>query len=272
MKRLMRSVVLTVVFTVLGTPAIAGVPAVITKEIVEAVELAAKHSGKSFETPAAKRATIEEAQRLSGQYGSQVLKVVQDGGLEMLAAIPKYGDDLLKVATQASPQGRRALAMNAPELLPLARRVGVDAVELEAKIPGQATRAFKLFGDETGKVVAKTVAVEDLPRIMRYGEMADNDATRKLLIEAYQKEGRSLFERIPPKFVFAGGLTAAMLLSTHEMTATERAKAEVLRDNPEIVRDLMKHSTRVWAGVILILILILLWRFRLMPWHRNTGK
>jgi hypothetical protein len=99
--------------------------------------------------------------------------------------------------------------------------------------------------------------------------MADSKATRDLLLAAYQKEGRSLFERIPPNIVLAGGLSVSMLYGTHEMTAPERAKAEVLRNHPDIVRDVMNRSTAIWAGVALVLILFLLWRFGLMPWHRK---
>lgn len=163
--------------------------------------------------------------------------------------------------------------MNAPELLPLARRVGVDAAELEAKVPGQASHVFQLFGDDAGKAVAKTVRTDDLPRFIKYGEKADCEGTRKLLLETYQQEGPSLFERIPPKNILAGGLTAAMLLGTYEAAAEDRAKGDVLRNNPDIAREVMLHSTTVngiVGGIVLLfLIFVLLWRFGLMPGQRG---
>lgn len=254
----------------MSAQACAGIAGVITREALEStLDKAAKQSGKAIKDPVARKTALEEVKRLSEKNGPEVFKIVEDSGLEFLEAVPKYGDELVKVAAKASPQGRRALAMNVAELLPLARRVGMEAIELEAKVPGQSAHVFQLFGDNTGKVVAKNVATEDLPRIIKYGQMADSKATRDLLLAAYQKEGRSLFERIPPNIVLAGGLSVSMLYGTHEMTAPERAKAEVLRNHPDIVRDVMNRSTAIWAGVALVLILFLLWRFGLMPWHRK---
>lgn len=254
----------------ISAQACAGIAGEITREAIEStVDQAAKRSGRTIKGPVARKAAIEEVEHLSKKHGPEVFKIVEDSGLELLEAVPKYGDELLKIAAKASPQGRRALAMNVPELLPLAQRVGVEAIELEAKVPGQAAHVFQLFGDDAGKAVAKKVATEDLPRIIRYGEMADSEKTRNLLLAAYQNEGRSLFERIPFKLVLASGLSASMLYGTHQMTAPERAKADVLRKNPDIVRDVMNRSTAIWAGVALALILVLLWRFGLMPWHRK---
>lgn len=261
-------VTLSTVF--MSAQACAGFAGTITKNAIEStVNQAAKQSGRTLKDSVARKAAIAEVKQLSEKHGPEVFKIVEDGGLELLEAIPKYGDELLKIATKASPQGRRALAMNVQELLPLAQRVGVDAIELEAKVPRQAAHVFQLFGDDAGKAVAKNVMTEDLPRIIKYGEMADSKATRNLLLAAYQKEGRSLFERIPPNLVLAGGLSASMLYGTHEMTAPERAKADVLRNNPDIVRDVMNRSTAIWAGIALVIILVLLWRFGLMPWHRG---
>lgn len=261
---------LVMAIALISTQVCAGVAGTITREVIEAsVARAAKQSGRAVVTPLARKAAVDALEQLSAKHGGNVLKVVEDSGLELLEAFPKHVDELLRIAVKASPKGRRALAMNVSEMLPLARRVGVEAVELEAKVPGQAAQVFRVFGDDAGKTVATAVATEDIPRIIKYGEMADSKATRNLLLDSYRKEGRSLFQRIPPKLVLAAGLSASMLYSTHEMTASERAKAEVLRNNPEIVRDLMNRSTVLWAGIALVVLLLLLWRFGLMPWQRR---
>lgn len=255
--------------------ALSGVSSTVVREAAQAVETAALRSGRTFESEAAKKVAIAEAERLASAHGKGVLRVVEDGGLEIMPPITKYGDDFVKIAAQASPAGRRALAMNAPDILPLARRVGVDVVELEAKAPGQASHVFQLFGDDAGKAVAKTVRTEDLPRLIKYGEKADNEGTRKLLLETYQKEGPSLFERIPPKVILAGGLSSAMLLGTYGAGAEDRAKADVLQNNPDIAKAVMLHAATVngiVGGVILlVLILVLLWRFGLMPGQRRKS-
>jgi hypothetical protein len=95
--------------------------------------------------------------------------------------------------------------------------------------------------------------------------MADSAATRKLLLETYEKEGASLFRRIPPKLVLASGLTAAMLYGTNELT-------KVVREQPGILRNMVNHATTVFGVVALFTIILLLWRFGLMPWHRRRRR
>lgn len=264
-----------VLFTITGLvgPTAAGVVATVSTQAIElAVEQAAKVSGRKVAGTAAKAAATAEVKRLAVKHGEGVLKVVEDSGLELIEAIPKHGDELVQIAMKASPQARRALALNVDQMLPLTKRVGLDALELEAKVPGMSTHAFQVFGDDAGKVLAKSIPTQDIPRLVTYAEKADSETTRKLLLDKYAKEGPSLFQRVPPQVILAGGLSASMLLGTYEVSAPSRAKAEVLRNNPEIVRDVMNRSTTVWAGIALVVIVFLLWRFGLMPWHGRRSK
>ena len=262
------------VFLFMAAPAHAGLTGKALSDAIEsAVSAAGKVSGRSIVKAAEKEAANDAAGQLVKRYGDDVLKVVADGGLEALEVVPKYGDDFVRMAMSASAQARRSLAVNADELMPLARRVGVAALEIEAKVPGQAGRAISIFGDDAAKVLANEVKVQDLPRVIKYGERADSDATRKLLLEAYAKEGASLFERIPPKLVLSGGLSSAMIYGVHGITAPDRAKAAVLREHPEMVKDLMNRSTMIWALLVFSLLAAvigtLMWRFGLMPWRRK---
>jgi hypothetical protein len=160
--------------------------------------------------------------------------------------------------------------MNVPDLLPLARRVGVESLELEAKAPGLSSRVFQVFGDDAGKAIAKSVPREDVPRLLKYGELADSPKTRQMLLGAYEKEGRSLFERVPPKIVLASGLSAAMLLGTYEVTAPDRALAKSIEDNPGMAQAILSQKV-AWSALLTILVVgILLWRFGLMPWQRKV--
>lgn len=257
----------------LMVPAVAGIVTNVSAQAVEfAVEQAAKVSGRKITGTAAKTAATAQVKHLAQTHGAGVLKVVEDSGLEMLEAVPKHGDDLMQIAMRASPQARRALALNVDEMLPLTKRVGLDALELEAKVPGLSTRAFQVFGDDAGKVLAKSIPTEDIPRLVKYGEKADSAATKNLLLTRYKTEGPSLFQRIPPQLVLSVGLSSAMLLGIHDLSAESRAKADVLRANPEIARDVMNVSTVVWPGVALIIIMLVMWRFGLMPWHRRSSK
>jgi hypothetical protein len=256
------------------SPVEAAFTGAVTREVLElTLERSARNGSATLEDDAARALALSRLDRLSQHYGVGALRIVEDSGLELLDAMPAYGDDVLQLTARSSPAGRRALALNAQDLVPLARRVGVDAIELEARAPGQATKVFELFGDDLGKVAATAVRTQDMPRIIKYAELSDSAHTRGLLIDAYRKEGPGLFERIPPRLVLAGGLSSAMVLGVYEATAPSRAKAKVLEENPEIVRDVMNHSTLVWATVGLTMALILLWvTFGSLPWSLKNSS
>ena len=216
----------------------------------------------------------ETLERLAKKYGDDVLQVIDDTGLEFLEEIPKHGDELVDLAIKASPQARKAFARNLDELLPIARRTGTEVLELEAKSPGMAAKLFQLFGDDIGKSFAKSLPPEDIPRLVKYAEKADTPATRALLAETYQKEGASLFQRIPPKVVLAYGLTATMLYGTHRLTAPVVAAAEKIRDMDEsgfkeLAENVMSNITTYIFCFGLIVLLLLFWRNGWMPWHRS---
>ena len=270
------SVLLIIALQIISTATVFGsVGGKITQEIIErTIQKAAKTSGREIVELGAQKQARETLERLVKTHGDEVLKVVDDAGLELLQSVPKYGDEVVEMAMKVSPKARRALARNIPEMLPLARRVGVEALELEAKTPGLSTRVFNVFGDDAAKIIAKDVQKEDIPRLLKYGEMADSEKTRKLLLDAYKKEGKSLFERIPPKFVLASGLTATMLYGIIETTGPIGAIGDAINKlDPKdimIVIDRFIKSVTTWgAVVVLVIIILLLWRFGLMPWHRK---
>lgn len=251
------------------THGLANPSSTLTREVLERVlHESAEHSGREVLEGGARRTAIETLEHLSGKYGADALKIARDGGLELIEAVPKFGDEVFEIGIKASPEARRALARGIPELLPLAKRVGVEAIELEARTPGLALKTFSTFGDDGGKMIAKSAPAEDVPRLLSYGEKADSKATRDLLLEQYKKEGRSIFERIPPKLVLASGLSASMLYGTHRGTEPLQAMGDAIRQNEGLAKDAMTQFSLVGAVVVLVLAAILLWRFGLMPWQR----
>jgi len=265
---------LSAALLIIASPVLGGVGGKLTREMIEeTLGKAANKSGRGFLDQRAKKSATETLERLVKTHGDDVLKVVDDAGIELLEAVPKYGDDVVEIAMKASPEARRAFAKNIPDMLPLARRVGIEAVELEAKSPGLATKVFQVFGDDAAKGIAKNVPKEDIPGLLRYAENADNNQTRELLLETYKKEGKTLFERIPPSLVLSSGLTAAMLYGTHRMTEPGRKLSDKIdKLDPsgaeKVINQLITSGTAWGAVVLLALIVLLLWRFGLMPWHR----
>lgn len=251
------------------TEGIASPSSTITREVLERVlRESTERSGRELFEEGAKKSAIKTLERLSGKYGDDALMVARDGGLELIEAVPRFGDEVFEIAIKASPEARRAFAREIPELFPLAKRVGVDAIELEARTPGLALKTFSTFGDEGGKIVAKNAPTEDVPRLLSYGEKADSRATRDLLIETYEKEGKSIFERITPKLVLASGLSASMLYGTHRATAPLQATSAAIRENDDLAQNAVTLFGIIGGAIVLMLAALLLWRFGLMPWQR----
>lgn len=262
-------IILLVAFLLQPIEGIASPSSTITRELLERVlRESAERSGRDLLEEGAKKSAIETLERLAGRYGDDALKVARDGGLELIEAVPRLGDEVFEIAIKASPEARRAFARELPELFPLAKRVGVEALELEARTPGLALKTFSTFGDEGGKIVAKSAPSEDVPRLLSYGEKADSKATRDLLIDRYEKEGKSIFERIPPKLVLASGLSASMLYGTHRGTEPFQATGDAIRENDDLAKNAVSQFGMIGGGIVLILAALLLWRFGLMPWQR----
>ena len=252
-----------------STQGLASPSSTLTREVLERVlRESTERSGREVLEGGARRSAIETLERLSGKYGDDALKIARDGGLELIEAVPRFGDEVFEIAIKASPEARRALARGVPELLPLAKRVGVEAIELEARTPGLALKTFSTFGDDGGKMIAKSAPTEDVPRLLSYGEKADSKATRDLLLVQYRKEGKSIFERITPNLVLAYGLSASMLYGTHRGTEPFQAMGDAIRQNKDLAKDAITQFSLVGAVVVLVLAALLLWRFGLMPWQR----
>lgn len=233
----------------------------------EAVEFAFKKSGREVAEKAAREAVEQSVEAGVAKYGPRAARAVADGGVELVEATAKYGDDVMRVAVEATPAARRALALEPGRLLPLARELGAEAVEIEAKSPGLARRVFTSFGDDGARQVARQVPADDLPRLLTYAERADTPETRRLLLETYKKEGPSIFQRIPSSLVLATGLSASMLYGTHRATAPLDATADAIRDNPEIARDTANGFVWVFGIVAVLATVFVLAAFRLTPWH-----
>lgn len=153
-------------------------------------------------------------------------------------------------------------AVDADGLTPVVRAIGPEALQLQAKAPGIAERVVATFGPDGARKLATTVPAEDLPRLVAYADRADTAATRQALLAAYEKEGPSLFHRIPPKLVFAGGLTAAMVYGTHRATAPLAALGDQIRRDPRVATRALDTVALVCSSAVLLVIAGVTWRVR----------
>jgi hypothetical protein len=269
--RLLRSFIVSVVAIPASTGSACAAPGV-SQLVREAVEFAFKKSGREVAEQASREAVEQSVEAGVKKYGPRAAQAVAEGGVELVEATAKYGDDVMRVAVEATPAARRVLALEPGRMLPLVRELGEEALEIEAKSPGLARRAFTTFGDDGARQIARQVPADDLPRLLKYAEQADTPETRRLLLDAYKREGTSIFERIPASLVLATGLSASMIYGTHRATAPLDATADAIRDNPDIARDTANGFVWVFGIVAVLATVFVLSAFRLTPWHSRTSE
>lgn len=209
---------------------------------------------------------------LHARHGDVVLQMHRQYGEDFLHALGKQGDEVFQAIAKATPEATQALARNYDEMLPILKSFGTEALELEARAPGYATKVFNTFGRKGGSYISKNVPTEDIPRLVSYGNKADAPATRQLLLKQYKQEGAGLFQRIPPKLVMASGLSASLLYGTHRATEPLHQIGDLIKEeklNPEKV---WQTFTIIFGGIGLAIAILLMMRFGLMPWQRPKPK
>jgi hypothetical protein len=244
----------------------------VSQAVREVVEMVFRKGTREVAERVSREAAEQSVEAAATKYGPRAVQAVADGGLELIEAGTKYGDDVMRVAVEASPAARRVLALEPERMLPLVRELGEEAIEIEAKSPGLARRVFTNFGDEGARQIARNVPADDLPRLLTYAEKADAPATRVLLLEAYEKEGASLFQRIPASLVLASGLSATMLYATHRVTTPIQAMGNAIEKSPELARDATLRFVWILGAALLLATVFVLSSFRLTPWHARTGN
>ena len=198
-----------------SSPLLAGVAAAVAKSIPDAVEFAAKKSGKAL-SPAMRKSAEIAVEKAVANYGDDVLKTVTHGGLESLEVGAKYGDDFWRLCHSATPGAVRSLALHADNLMPIAKRLGPDFMVLEGKVPGLGAKTVQLFGDDAAKALAKAPA-DDLAKLVGYAEKADNAKTVAHLYNTYQKDNRIL-KYLNWKTIMASGLSVAAITGAYKVS------------------------------------------------------
>lgn len=240
---------------------------VVNQATRELVELLFRKGGREVTERLSREVAEQSVETAVSKFGPRATQAIMDGGLELVEAGARYGDDVMRAAVDATPAARRALALAPERILPLVRELGTEAVEIEAKSPGLARRVFSNFGDDGARRIAREVPAEDVPRLLAYAEKADTPATRIILLEAYEKEGASLFQRIPASLVLASGLSAGALYGTHRATAPLQAIADAVATDPVTRRRVTDWSMAILGAVALIVVTFVLSAFGLTPWH-----
>lgn len=235
--------------------------------IDEALNVAAKVSGKAL-GKAERALALGRLRDAALRYGDDALFAARKGGIELIDAAARHGDDVWRFASKV-PSGARALAMRTDELLPLARRMGPEVLEIEARSPGLARHVVGQFGDDAIRYFARSVPQADASKLLGYAAKADSPGTRALLLETYKKGGTRFLEKLDWKHIMATGLSVAMITAAYQTTDGIQEGLKALPEkSPEVFKDTVTHFFDritlpiVWPAMILGCGLALIWLLR----------
>ena len=276
-------VIISLVFTMTASfaqPVFAGPLNIGTKTVVkgleEILELASRISGRSL-GPVARCEALKQLERVELRYGTQALKAAGKGGLELMEAAGKYGDDIWKFS-RAYPAGARSLALHPETYLPLCRKYGSEVLALEAKAVGTAPSATKFFGKEGVNYLAVNAPAKDIPVILGMAAKAENRQVSKKLFELYRRTGGAILKHLEPKRILAYGLSGSMLMSAYQVSSGMKKGIETVSESVgnatetvaqnapdtvgENIREVTAPFTYPVSVIIFIALSMLLYRFR----------
>ncbi len=238
----------------------AGVEASPTSKVIqEVLEQAAKVSGKTL-TPASKEAAEIAMRKAIASHGDDIMRIVRVGGLETLEQGAKHGDDFWRLCSH-SPRAARSLALHADDLLPIARRIGPEVAELEARAPGMTLQIAEHYGDDGIRALTKAPA-DDISRLVCGAQNADSPATRELLLNMYKKskDGAKFLNKIDWKVVAATGLSASAIISAYKLS--DGVETVIEQEGPAVTKNIANTMRYVSWSLIVIFALLLLGLFR----------
>jgi hypothetical protein len=196
-----RSIIQTVVVSFCLAAIAAAVPA---KPVAELLEQLAKRGVKV--TPDATVAV----ERAFARHGHDALKAFRSAGGGLAEAAARHGDEVVTAALRV-PEAAPMLARRADELLPLVRSHGDDILRLEAKVPGLAVDAVRMYPEAADITRLARLDPEVAVRTLSYASKAADPSVRRQLLLAVEKHGSGLLERLPAAKILAYGLSAAII-------------------------------------------------------------
>lgn len=178
---------------------------------------------------------------LSKKYGDEIFPLIRRGGIELLEQSVHYGDEFWNLARQV-PAGARSLALHAPVLMGLAKRIGPEVLELEARTPGLSARVVQEFGDEGVRLLIHRPA-GDTVRLLGYAKKADSSQTKKLLWDCYKKSPASanFLDKLNWKHIMATGLSSAAIISAYKVANGLEAGINNPQSGKEIVSSYLSQ-------------------------------
>lgn len=248
---------------------------ILTKTFSEVLEQAAKVSGRVL-TPAAREAAELALKRSVTHYGDDILRIVKTGGLETLEQGAKYGDDFWLLCKRC-PNAARSFALHADELMPLAKRIGVEVAEMEAKAPGLTLRVASEFGDDAVRSLSKA-PVSDITQIVGYAQKTDSPAIRESLLTHYLKSAdkTKFLNSLDWKVIMSSGLSIAVITAAYNISdGIHDATNTIAENSPETLPTVIDSATAPFRYIFYTLVagcfMYILYLFR-VPIQRLVSR
>lgn len=175
------------------------------KPVTELIEQLAKRAGR---VPA--KGAAEALEAAFKTHGARALEISRHSGIGLVEAAATHGDEVFAMAVRV-PEAAPALAAGAERLLPLARGHGDDFLRLEARAPGLAEDAFRVFTDRKDVARLLDMPADDARKVLSYSAHATDPAAARALLDAVEKKGVGILQKLDTKQILAYGLSAAMV-------------------------------------------------------------
>ena len=249
----------TIFFFALAAPFLiaTAAQASVSSEVVAMMERVAQLSGRAPMKGAAE--ALEAAYKIEGRAA---LDATKTAGIALPEAAAKFGPDVYRMAVRV-PEAASVIAVRAETILPLATRYGDDILRIEARMPGLAESAVKSFPEAADIARLAKLPANQAKEVISYAAHATEKQAPRALLEAVEKSGGSVLERIKPSVVLAGGLSVAMIVAS---TGAVKAPAPFFHE---------LFSTTTWLLMPVAVVLAVLvfayggfWLWRIRPRKR----
>jgi len=228
-----------------GSTAQASVRSEAVETVVEVIARSLDDAGK-----VALRKSLKEA---SLKYGDDVLKVAERGGLDLVDAASRHGDEVWRLA-KLSPKAPKALAARAEEILSLSKRYGDDAVRVEIKAPQCGEILTTTLSKKSMSKVAEKASSQE---IKRFTALAVHRSPKEVegVVKVWSESGSSRFLKyFTPGRIAAGGLASAIMITAWKAPESSLGFADT------ILKGFFGPAMMVCSWIIVLLVLIFLRR------------
>jgi len=220
----------------------------VAKPVAEAIEQLAKLAGRVPAQGAAE--ALEVAWRTSGKAA---LEAAERGGLGLTEAAARHGDDVIRMAVRV-PEAAPVLAARAGEVLPLVRKYGDDILRIEARAPGLADDAARIF-PATGDLRRLAALPEnDLQGVLSYASHASDPTAARALLGAAEKQGGSILTKLNPKQILAGGLSTAMVIAASGGAVAVASSPSILPQMTNAVLAKVGTPIGIASGLLILVV------------------